>query len=149
MAPVKSWLVGLLLVLLCPAQPLISGALGAEEGHTEKLHAETAGDDDDDDGDGEGGEGADEQDTGEDESASDKHAFRPGSLCSICTICEHCSSTCAQCPCEDGDQSDHCERCDECSSCYLCPILCDTVCTAGGVVDELSGSLFQVVASLL
>ncbi|TWW81345.1 hypothetical protein D4764_01G0011600, partial [Takifugu flavidus] len=80
---------------------------------------------------------------GEDESASDKHAFRPGSLCSICTICEHCSSTCAQCPCEDGDQSDHCERCDECSSCYLCPILCDTVCTAGGVVDELSGSLFQ------
>lgn len=25
---------------------------------------------------------------GEDESASDKHAFRPGSLCSICTICE-------------------------------------------------------------
>lgn len=135
----------------------------------------------------------------EDESASDKHEFHPGSLCSICTICEvksghntggrlysayihllqmsgriqinlgtflsplplqHCSGTCTQCPCEEGDQSDHCERCDvsmaeirgtsckfslktqppdvnlflpfqECSSCYLCPILCDTVCTAG------------------
>lgn len=79
--------------------------------------------------------------SGGDESDSEKHPFRPGSLCSICTICEvksgqktlvacsstyriswkpgpflplfqHCSSTCAQCPCEEGDQSDHCERCD-------------------------------------
>lgn len=26
--------------------------------------------------------------SGKDESASEKHTFRPGSLCSICTICE-------------------------------------------------------------
>ncbi|KAM9424171.1 uncharacterized protein KZ484_011453 isoform 2-T2 [Pholidichthys leucotaenia] len=75
--------------------------------------------------------------------------FHSGSLCSVCSICEHCSDRCGKCPCEEGDMSDHCGQCQECSTCYLCPILCDTVCTPGGFVDEMTGSIFQTVASFL
>ncbi|KAL7372510.1 hypothetical protein ABVT39_017662 [Epinephelus coioides] len=149
MAPVKGWMVGLLLVLLCPSQVPLPGLVSAqdvaeaEEGlHARDVEEVVAEEDELEDEDT-------ANETTEEEPADDILEYRSGSLCSVCSICEHCSKNCDQCPCEDGDESEHCEICQECSSCYICPILCDTICTPGGLVDELSGSLFQTVASFL
>lgn len=90
-----------------------------------------------------------EDDVTEEEPVADLLQFQPGSLCSVCSICDHCSKNCDNCPCEDGDESEQCEHCQECSSCYLCPLLCDTICTPGGLIDELTGSLFQSFSALL
>ncbi|KAJ4940194.1 hypothetical protein JOQ06_026503 [Pogonophryne albipinna] len=150
MSPVKGWMVGLLLVLLCPSQTPLSGGVSAHEvGEAgEGLYAryveavvaeegETAEGDDDAD------EVTDAANETIEEPATVLLQYRSGSLCSVCTICEHCSTDCEKCPCEDDDESDHCEQCQDCSSCYICPLLCDTICSPGGLVDELTGTLFQ------
>ncbi|KAM6951231.1 uncharacterized protein FYW47_014758 [Aplochiton taeniatus] len=84
----------------------------------------------------------------EEEAVDVPQQFHSDSLCGVCTICAHCKS-CNNCPCEEGDESVHCSHCDGCSYCYLCPVLCDTICTPGGLVDELTGSLFGAISSFL
>ncbi|XP_056101750.1 sarcoplasmic reticulum histidine-rich calcium-binding protein-like, partial [Rhinichthys klamathensis goyatoka] len=74
--------------------------------------------------------------------------YRSGSFCGLCSVCEHCSS-CDKCPCEEGDTSAHCHHCEGCSYCYICPVICETVCQPGGILDVLSGSLYQTVNTLL
>nr|XP_025043337.1 sarcoplasmic reticulum histidine-rich calcium-binding protein-like [Pelodiscus sinensis] len=60
---------------------------------------------------------------------------------------KHCGE-CEKCPCQDSDRSQHCRACQYCQFCYMCPILCETACQPGSIMDQLSGALVQSVSSI-
>ncbi|XP_028821810.1 sarcoplasmic reticulum histidine-rich calcium-binding protein-like isoform X1 [Denticeps clupeoides] len=74
--------------------------------------------------------------------------YHTGSLCGVCSVCEHCSN-CDKCPCKEGEMSPLCHHCQLCPVCSICPAVCDTVCTPGGFIDEFTGLIYKMFASLL
>nr|XP_032624441.1 sarcoplasmic reticulum histidine-rich calcium-binding protein-like [Chelonoidis abingdonii] len=82
----------------------------------------------------------------EEEEEEEDDGYQPGSVCQYCAFCKHCGE-CEKCPCKAGDTSEHCESCQYCQFCYVCPLLCETGCQPGGIMDQLSGALVQFVSS--
>ncbi|XP_050784121.1 sarcoplasmic reticulum histidine-rich calcium-binding protein [Gopherus flavomarginatus] len=83
----------------------------------------------------------------EDDEEEEEDGYQPGSVCQYCAFCKHCGE-CEKCPCQEGDTSEHCESCQYCQFCYVCPLLCETGCQPGGIMDQLSGALVQSVSSI-
>ncbi|XP_013064824.2 sarcoplasmic reticulum histidine-rich calcium-binding protein-like [Biomphalaria glabrata] len=83
-----------------------------------------------------------ESTTGNEEEVVDpaKVEYAKGSVCSYCSYCEFCK-LCSDCPCETSKSKPNCKMCKYCKFCYLCDAFCDTVCTAGGILDRVSGAI--------
>ncbi|KAH9519614.1 hypothetical protein Btru_003138 [Bulinus truncatus] len=75
-----------------------------------------------------------------------KIEYAKGSVCTYCSYCEFCK-LCKDCPCETSKSKPNCKMCKYCKFCYLCDAFCDTVCTAGGILDRVSGAIVNSLPS--
>ncbi|CAL1541840.1 unnamed protein product [Lymnaea stagnalis] len=76
----------------------------------------------------------------------DKIEYAKGSVCTYCSYCEFCK-LCDDCPCETSKTKPNCKMCKYCKFCYLCDAFCNTVCTAGGILDRVSGAIVNSLPS--
>ncbi|KAK7104419.1 sarcoplasmic reticulum histidine-rich calcium-binding protein-like [Littorina saxatilis] len=78
----------------------------------------------------------------------EKVDYAKGSVCGYCTYCKFCELCDADCPCETSRSKPNCKMCKYCKYCYLCSAICDTICTPGGILDRVSGSIVNSLPSV-
>ncbi|KAL3873566.1 hypothetical protein ACJMK2_036664 [Sinanodonta woodiana] len=86
-------------------------------------------------------------DTKEEKIDDQKLEYAKGSVCGYCSYCKFCKLCDEDCPCETGPTRPNCKMCKYCKFCYLCSALCDTICTPGGILDRVSGSIVNSLPS--
>ncbi|GFS12540.1 sarcoplasmic reticulum histidine-rich calcium-binding protein-like [Elysia marginata] len=77
----------------------------------------------------------------------EKMEYAKGSVCQYCSYCKFCKLCDQDCPCEKSKTKPNCDMCKYCKFCYLCSAFCDTVCSAGGILDRVSASIVNSLPS--
>ncbi|KAK3803794.1 hypothetical protein RRG08_026029 [Elysia crispata] len=77
----------------------------------------------------------------------EKVEYAKGSVCQYCSYCKFCKLCDQDCPCKKSKTQPNCDMCKYCKFCYLCSAFCDTVCSAGGILDRVSASIVNSLPS--